>query len=204
MIAVIFMIIFMIVALVAAGFAIALAIEKNNLKSSHGKLQTELVNAQTHAATLFVEKSRLEAQLKNSHTVGGRTLGFSYTPMTAGVGATMIHIQGIINELQKIICPETRVMFEQSKQSILQDFKNNTMDKPISCAKIIEQVKKFNQTLDEQARNNNVGASVINLQKFFLQLWETVVKEVCNDKGEVDVGLLDAYMTAIYKSFCHD
>ena len=202
MIALIFLIVFIVTTIIAAVFAIYLAIDRESLKQSQEKMKKDLNDAQTRAATLFVDKSRLQSQLNSIQTSPGNMLGFSYTPYTKGAGATLIHVQGIINELQKVVCPETKAAFEDSKKQIIDSIKANTTNKPLSCAKIMEQVRKYNQTLDEQAKMHSISGSVENLQNYFLQLWETVTKEICNDQGVVDLDLLDAYMTAIYKSFC--
>ncbi len=156
------------------------------------------VAAQRKAADGFVRLKELEAELA---ALGAATqyVGIAYETGHAGVASVMRSLQKVMGHVQRSQCDAAHAIFREQKGQVLAALGDN----PIRCTKVAAVLEASSADIEaalrEQLPANMDAAAIVREIK---AIWTLVVVHVCDASGVVDVGMLDAFMTAVFASVC--
>ena len=128
-------------------------------------------------------------------------LGLSFTTGNAGVAGVMRSLQGIMDQMQHMTCATTRDLFLQQKSEFIAQLKQQ--EQQVSCAEMSKALDDSLPALEAWLREQ--VPPTIDVQKLVLEIknaWVQVSTQVCDKRGVVDIGMLDAFMTAMYDAVC--
>jgi NAD-dependent SIR2 family protein deacetylase len=175
--------------------------ERHRREREHAKL----LAAREKAAHAFAEVLELETEQANAPryvgvAVNGISSSSSSSSRNPAIAAIVEDLQELSGKLQHASCESARGAFAAQKAEVLSRLSKAALSCDDVATAVNAATDMAKQTLVEQLRVPAADAAVIVSD--LTDIWRRVASQVCDKKGAVDEGMLDAFMDAAFDAVC--